>query len=263
MIGLPADRDGATRDGRPRLHGTGAALWRWFDREFLRLAVAAGASEVRFPATLPIGTLERAGYFESFPAGATLLPRDEGGQGYALCPAVCYHAYERLQESRIDKPINLTAVQTCFREADRAKASSSRFWEFTMREVILIGPPDWVAGECDAWAQRASALASRLQLRAALEPATDPFFGRLARGQEILQKLKGLKTELRATLGPDAVAVASFNRHETFFASRFGISLSDGAPAHSACAAFGLERWALALLAQRGEDAAAALVAAG
>jgi hypothetical protein len=43
--------------------------------------------------------------------------------------------------------------------------------------------------------------------------------------------------------------VASIDRHRSFFGQRFSIRTSDGAFAHSACIAFGLERWKTALLA--------------
>jgi hypothetical protein len=54
--------------------------------------------------------------------------------------------------------------------------------------------------------------------------------------------------------------VASFNRHETFFSSRFGFEMTGGRAAHSGCVAFGLERWVLAWLARHGAAAAVTLV---
>lgn len=246
--------------GRLRLHGLAAALCRWFDREFLAMALTAGATECRFPVTLPRATLARAGYFDAFPDGASALAPGAVAGDYCLCPAVCYHAYAWLEGGRLDAPVTLTAAQTCFREADRTNASNSRLWEFSMREVIFLGPPAWVAAQRHDWEQRIQAVSSRLGLDGTLEPATDPFFGEAARGQRLLQQIKGLKTELRMTIGPERAAVASFNRHDAFFSRRFGFGLAGGAVAHSGCVAFGLERWALAYLAQRGA-AAASLVA--
>ena len=42
-------------------------------------------------------------------------------------------------------------------------------------------------------------------------------------------------------------------------AAGVGLTLADGATAHTGCVAFGLERWTLAFLAQRGLEAAAEL----
>jgi seryl-tRNA synthetase len=251
----------ALDDGRVRLHGTAAALCRWFDDQFLRMALEAGATECRFPATIPRETLARAGFLDAFPGGATALVQHASSGDYLLCPAVCYHAYAWLGGSRLDAPVTLTAVHTCFREADRAAATSSRLWEFTMREVIFAGSADWVDARRDEWTERIGTFAADLQLRGAIEPASDPFFGDAGRGKRLLQQLKGLKLELRVDCGEARIAVASFNRHGTFFSSRFAFTLAGGGEAHSACVAFGIERWALALLDQRGA-AAAALVTA-
>jgi seryl-tRNA synthetase len=48
--------------------------------------------------------------------------------------------------------------------------------------------------------------------------------------------------------------VASFNYHQDHFAAPFGVELSDGERAHTACLGFGLERIALALFAEHGLD---------
>lgn len=257
MIGFDA-----LEDGRARLHGRAAELCRWFDGKFLRMALDAGAIECRFPSTIARDTLARAGYFEAFPDNATALGPRDGAGDYLLCPAVCYHAYAWLENRQLDAPVRLTAVQTCFREADRLAGAPSRLWEFTMREMIFVGEADWVVSQTGEWAERIAVFAASVGLRATLEPATDPFFGDAGRGRRLFQQVKGLKVELRAAYGGDTVAVASFNRHETFFSSRFGLELPGGGTAHSACVACGLERWALAFLDQRGPDAAAALESA-
>jgi hypothetical protein len=56
-----------------------------------------------------------------------------------------------------------------------------------------------------------------------------------------MQRLRGTKLELCLPCG---LAIASINRHGTHLTERFGISLTDGSLAHSACLAFGLDRWA-------------------
>jgi seryl-tRNA synthetase len=241
---------------RLELTGAIAALPRWFDGQFRAMAIGAGASEWTFPPTIAASTLTRAGFFESFPGGATAVGSGRGQTGGFLPPAVCYHAYATLAGRRIAEPLLLTAAQTCYRDADRASSDDARLWEFTMREIVFIGSADWVAEQRRAWTARALAFAGRLELAGAIEPATDPFFGDLSRGRRLMQQLKHLKDELRLTLGARTVAAASFNMHDTFFGSRFGLTIGDGSVAHSGCAAFGLERWTLALLAQRGERAA-------
>jgi hypothetical protein len=73
----------------------------------------------------------------------------------------------------------------------------------------------------------------------------------------MLQRLKGLKHELRLPIGGgESTAAASFNHHERFFGGAFDIHLSDGSPAASGCAAFGVERWLLAYLVAHGVEPA-------
>jgi seryl-tRNA synthetase len=248
----------ALGDGRLLLRGVAAALCRYFDDRFLRMAQDAGATECRFPAVVSEATLARAGYFEAFPDGATAVATGE--PRCWLPPAVCYHAYEMLAGTELTQPTRLTAAQSCFREADRRAHTPGRLWEFTMREVMFLGHPEWVREERERWSGRIHGFARELGLAGMLEPAADPFFGAIGRGKRLLQQVKGLKYELRVDMADGALAVASFNLHETFFADRFAITLEGGTPAHSGCVAFGLERWALAFLHHRGAAAAEALV---
>jgi seryl-tRNA synthetase len=247
-------------DGRVSLHHAAAGLCRWFGGQFLRMATDAGAEEYRFGSAIARTTLARAGYFEAFPEGATSISDDGNGRGYCLAPAVCYHAYEQFAGQRFERPISITAESPCFREADRKAGGAGRLWEFTMREVVFVGASEWVAARRDEWMSRISDFAVSLSLDGSLEPATDPFFGAAGRGRRLLQQVKSLKYELRLAAGQNSLPVASFNLHETFFGQRFAMTLEDGTDAHSACVAFGLERWVLVFLEQHGAAAAEGLI---
>jgi len=250
-------------DGRAQLRSTAAALCRWFDGQFLQMAIDAGAEEYRFGSAIARQTLARAGYFESFPDGATPVLGDAAGRAYCLAPAVCYHAYDQFAEQQCDRPVTITAEALCFREADRKTGGAGRLWEFTMREVVCMGAAGWVSLRRDEWMSRIGDFATSLGLEGAIEAASDPFFGDMGRGKRLLQQVKSLKYELRLAAGGDSMPVASFNLHETFFGQRFGITLEDRTAAHSACVAFGLERWVMVFLKQRGRAAAEALLHRG
>jgi hypothetical protein len=85
--------------------------------------------------------------------------------------------------------------------------------------------------------------------------ATDSFFGRSGRMLAASQRDQALKFELSFQIaGPEPTALASFNYHQDHFASAYGIRLSDGSFAHTACLGFGLERIALALFRTHGLD---------
>ncbi|MBI3853981.1 MAG: hypothetical protein HY298_27455 [Verrucomicrobia bacterium] len=245
-------------DGRVILSGQPLALWHWFDAQFVRLARETGAMEIQFPALIERKTLERAGYFDAFDETATRVTANGAEQSHALTPAVCYHCYAQFAGKRLEQPLLLTCVGKCFRREPDGFESLARLWEFTMREVVFVGPAGWVAERRSEWQGRVSTFTKSLGLVGEIALATDPFFGGEGRGKKLLQQLKQLKYELRLELdGEKNLAVASFNLHETFFGRRFGITLADGTTAHSGCVAFGLERWVLAFLTQRGVEAAA------
>ena len=50
------------------------------------------------------------------------------------------------------------------------------------------------------------------------------------------------------------LAIASANLHHDAFGKAYDIERSGGQPAHSACVAFGLERWLATFAAQFGKD---------
>ena len=82
--------------------------------------------------------------------------------------------------------------------------------------------------------------------------ATDPFFRPEKNAAWLIQKLDPVKTEF--VFGGD-LAVASVNLHYDHFGSAFEIT-RDGRPAHTACLAFGLERWVHMMLTVHGSDPA-------
>lgn len=266
--------------GAVGLRGAARGTCDTIERAIGRLARELAPDEWRTPAALAFGTLERAGYFASFPhwltcashltddAGAlerlaaSPTAADEAPQscapaGGALPPAVCYHAWAALADRVVATPVLLTAQGTCWRHEGEATAPLARGWAFTMREVMIVGAPVHCAAVRDDAAARASALADAFGIDARWQPATDPFFAPTARGQALLQQVKGLKRELVARLpGGRELAIASVNDHETYFGARFGIALPDGDAASTSCVAFGIERWLLAFLCAHGADPA-------
>jgi len=247
-----------SRDGLPTLGAGACELMRLLDAKFRKAAVLAGAEEKQFPALIGKRILDITGYFQSFPhyASAVSGPGREGE--YFLSPAVCYHCYQFLAESGLEREMVITCCGKCFR-AD--PISNGHLWEFTMREIVFLGPASVVREHRQNWMRKAACWARALGLDAELNPATDPFFGAQTRGKKLLQQIKELKYELTVP-GPAGtpMPVASFNLHEELFTEKFNIRLENGLSLHSACVAFGLERWYLALTARHGINRALELV---
>jgi hypothetical protein len=107
----------------------------------------------------------------------------------------------------------------------------------------------------EEWAQRGLELLSLLGLEAELDVANDPFFGRRGRMLAANQRQDRLKLEILVHIaGPGPTACASFNHHRDHFAETYGLTLSSGGTAHTACLGFGHERIVLALLRTHGLD---------
>jgi hypothetical protein len=166
---------------------------------------------------------------------------------YALSPAVCYHAYVRLAGRVLDSLERLTAQGCCFRNESECQPGRRQI-EFGMRELIFMGQPgaiETVLSGAEAAIKEAAAAAG---IAGSWAIASDPFFLSTSRGRALMQRLLNTKREFCLS---DGLAIASINRHRSFFGERFSIRTSDGAFAHSACIAFGLERWKTALVAAR------------
>ncbi|MBA2301355.1 MAG: hypothetical protein H0W08_01825 [Acidobacteria bacterium] len=246
--------------GQIHFQGSAAALYARLDAVLERWSFAAGAEDQAVPSTIQREVLDRAGYFEAFAGVALRADRDPDKPDAFLPPAACYHVYAKLAGQRLSGPRSLALATTCGREESRAVDDPGRLRRFRMRELVFLGGADWVAAARDDWMGRTVAFAGQLGLSGSIAEATDTFFGRPGRGRRLIQQIKKLKYELRMDAGrAGALAVASFNLHESFFTNRFDIAMADGSPAASGCVAFGIERWTLACLAQLGEDGPAAL----
>lgn len=267
-----------SRPGLLGLRGDALSLLRSIEGLLATLADEEGCAEWRLPSGVSFETLARASYFDSFPQWLTaaghlgddphvlesVARSDEPAQAAAratrpgecaLPPALCYHTYERLAGSTVDR-VRMTAHGTCWRHEGDRLAPLERGWAFTMRELVLVGRPPDVAGLRRRGMEVASSLATSLGLEHEIVEATDPFFAPTARGRELLQRVKSLKHELLLPIGAGrTVAAASFNDHERFFGDAFDIRLDDGTTAASGCVAFGVERWLLAFLVAHGPDA--------
>lgn len=243
------------------------AMFRDLGRDF-------GADESRFPSMIAAAALAPVGYLKSFPHHATFAAsasRDhdtlaalaENGAcptipadslepvSHVLTPAACYHFYPRLAGRRLDQALYLTTACQCHRRED-CYEPLRRQWCFWMREIICIGTKETVGRFAARCRQRIDTGVQRLGLDAGWQTAADSFFDPAHDPKALAQMVEPSKLELCL---PDGLAIASINSHRSFFGECYGIRMADEA-AHSACVAFGTERWLFALLARYGADPA-------
>ena len=276
MISCP----GHTWDGsQSSFTGPALDLYRRLDAMFVRLADRIGGQDHAFPTMISAKTLAKMNYFTSFPHAVTFavaLDRDEqnlerfradadrdagDGRGLTLTatqpvhevltPAACYHFYPLFANRTLSAPAYLTTRASCHRRETHYEPLRHQ-WCFGMREIVVIG----TAAEARAFVERAkrevATMLVTLGLSATPTVATDPFFKPERNPLAIMQRLDPVKTEF--VFGGD-LAVGSVNLHHDHFGGTFGIA-RDGKPAHTACLAFGIERWMHMICAQYGNNPA-------
>jgi len=239
------------------------------------------AEIVRFPPVVSRALIEKSGYLKSFPnllgcvcalgggdaaIGAAVDRFEAGGtwtdgltaSELVLAPAACYPVYPlAARRGAIPRDgLIFDVASDCFRR--EPSRDLDRLQSFRMREFVFIGEPDAAQTFRDAWKARAGEFAAALGLSSRVEPASDPFFGRGGAMVGRFQIEQALKFELvipvRSAEKP--TACMSFNCHREHFGETWGLKSQDGALAHTACVAFGMDRLAAALFAAHGVDSA-------
>lgn len=252
-----------------------AQLHRIFDLMFLNVALAAGARERRYPALINIDLMRRCRYVDLFPQNAYLvdeLPHQREvlvrmrqgavsaedvrrSSSYMLNPALCFHTYGEFARTQLTEGLLLTAVGECFRHEAPWRLNDFRRTSFTMREIPFIGRASEVEDHRNSFMDIVWDIFVELGLCGWLETATDPFYYVEDAAVQQHQLLASVKYELVAQRpSGETSAIASFNNIRNSLCRQFDISTADGVPAHSGCAAFGIDRWAEIILETYGAD---------
>jgi len=240
-----------------------------------------GTEVMRFPPVMNRAHLEKSGYLKSFPnllgcvcglhgterevdsavsrfdAGAdwttALSPAD-----LVLSPAACYPVYP-IAAARGQLPsggLRFDVAADCFRR--EPSRHLDRLQSFRMREYVSVGSPEDVSDFRERWMVRAQAIARDLGLTFRIDYASDPFFGRVGQMKAVSQKQQSLKFELLVPLRSEEqpTACMSFNYHRDHFGTTWDIRDANGAPAHTGCVAFGMDRLAVAMFHTHGTELA-------
>jgi len=235
------------------------------------------AEVLRFPPVMSRSDLETAGYLKSFPnllgcvcalhgtdadIRAAVQRHEDGGSwttslapaDLVLTPAACYPVYP-LVAARGALPrsgLLFDVACDCFRREPSKQLD--RLQSFRMREYVCIGQAEQILGFRTRWIERGQQIADRLGLPCSIAVASDPFFGREGQIKAVMQIQQSLKFELVIPIYSEEkpTACMSFNYHCDHFGKTWGIQDAAGAPAHTGCAAFGMDRLAVAMFAVHG-----------
>jgi seryl-tRNA synthetase len=236
-----------------------------------------GTEIFRFPPVMSRKQLEKSGYLKSFPnllgcvsalhgteaeIRAAADRHESGGDWTAslaaadlvLSPAACYPVYP-IAADRGAVPaagLRFDVACDCFRH--EPSKHLDRLQSFRMREYVYIGTPEAALAFRASWMERGQALAQELGLPYKVAPASDPFFGRTGQVMAISQLQNALKFELLIPVRSEEqpTACMSFNYHQDHFGTTWGLRGEAGAVAHTCCAAFGMDRLAVALFSIHG-----------
>ncbi len=253
------------------LSGNKLKLFQALDKVFLELAKEVKADEYHFPSFIKTKDLKKMDYLHSFPQHVTFpaVLDSEAANLKAfqssvvindydeiqitrlapikniLTPAACYHFYIHLQDEELSQPLFLTTKNTCFRNEENF-INLERQWSFSMREIVCIGTAEDTQQFLNVMQDKIDTLINTLGIHVFWETATDPFFDPSNNPKHWMQRLQPNKQEM---VFNKRLAIGSKNNHRNYFGEIFKIKIN-GEFAHSACVAFGLERWVAAITEQ-------------
>lgn len=264
------------------LQGDFLRVFQAINKATLRMAAAVNAVEQEHPAVWPVRLFKMIDYFHEFPHQMILcapvkddfesrslfsklyrkdqafetVPMDSlmADASYGLQPAVCDCCYYSLEGARSHQDSYYTTVNKVFRNERSATNRLDRLTNFSVRDIMFVGAEEFVLEARERQIEMLSGFLTKLQLKAKIETANDPFFANDSAMKSVFQNAHRLKYELLADiphLGKE-IAVGSINLHTDFFGKAFDIKLADGRTAHSGCIGVGMERMTYALFCQNG-----------
>jgi hypothetical protein len=255
--------------------GLAIQLFEKTDRLFTQISDTYAADLRKYPSLISAAALAKCNYLNNFPQNAFLvsefphqleiLEQVRNSTNYAelsrptsyiLAPAVCFHCYEELSSHVSDKPLIFTAKGTCYRHEAKWRMGKHRLNEFSMREIIYLGPAEFVESTRQHIMEQVWSMFGQLGLFGRIETASDPFYFPQDAIKKQHQLMSNMKYELVVELnqGRDSFSIASFNNVKNTLCTEFDIKDSKGDPLHSGCVAFGIDRWVYALLLNYGSD---------
>jgi seryl-tRNA synthetase len=171
-----------------------------------------------------------------------------------MSPAACYPLYPTATGTLSGEGRTVDLRSFVFRH--EPSPDPARMQIFRQREYVRIGTAEQALEHREYWLKLGLEILSHVGLDAEPVVANDPFFGRGGRFMAAAQKEQALKVEMvhAVATAEKPTAIASCNYHQNHFGHVFDIHTPDGAPAHTACIGFGLERIALALFMTHGFD---------
>lgn len=171
-------------------------------------------------------------------------------------PSTCYHCYASRSQQTLNENLAITALASCHRFESANHSQLGRLMEFSLREVIFLGSPDYVRTTREKCLDLIKDIASDWEIGGVLQTENDPFFTSDFEIKADHQRKMKMKYEYRAFLEDDdseGLAIMSSNLHGLTFSKTFNI-MGKNWPVHTGCIGFGLERMLIAIISQHGSE---------
>lgn len=95
---------------------------------------------------------------------------------FTMNPSTCYHCYEGLQNETLEGDgLIVSAISKCHRFESRNHSDFGRLLDFSMREIIFVGKPEFVKENRLRAIEYMKELAVEWNVDCMLEIANDPF----------------------------------------------------------------------------------------
>lgn len=246
-------------------------LFEKLDSDFLSFLDGHQVKKYLIPAMIDGDVLQKCNYFESFPHHLSTVStvkedclahvssnkevsyKDLQVHHKYLTPAACLHFYPMLETIQPSEKLNLTTRARVYRYEGNRYDEVGRFWDYTVREMVFVGSPEYVRSMLEQMMDKTIAYAKSITPKARLVPSSDIFFE--CKRNTIKKKLQlanEKKYEAIIPIDGEDVAVSSFNFHGNHFSMPFHFDRQGSIV--SGCVGFGLERWLLAKLFYEGEN---------
>ncbi len=264
-------------EGLLSIQNDGVLLLKYFNDEFMKMALKLGAIEKIYPVLLPMNILKKTGYIRTSPQYLTFCSSSEEDTEklnsinrkvnnreplkaileeprLALSPSACFSVYMDLKDKEVDEPKVYTICQDVFRNEGRFNWDDfARLRNYTLREFVFVGDMEFIKEKRIQSLEMVKEFVKKLNLDSRVCITYDPFVMPSMQKFKEIQISEETKFELQLSYSNDKnLAVASFNIHGDAFTTPFNIKVKNVSNPVTGCVGFGMERWVLAFLAQYG-----------
>ena len=261
------------------------SLLNFFDKSYQDLVISEMSdshkiNKVGFSSLIPKYYMEKLGYFSNSPEhlffashlsldsiekfteeSKTLgghLPQEEvffESPEYVLQSAPCFKVYFSLEDEILNENKIFNLKGHCFRNEIKNTYLLERLLNFTQREFVFIGSPEFVVEGRDKSLELTIEWMRKMGISGRCELANDPFFINDDQKQKFNIPSK-IKYEVRADIPykDDSISIASFDTHGDFFSRTFNFKLDNSENTWSGCIGLGIERCVWSFLQQYGLD---------